>query len=425
MSDSTLQFCVFHAVREVSARSRVLVACSGGIDSTVLLHLVSRYLEKSRIVAVHVNHGLHSAADEWERFCQRTALRFGVAFSSMRVAVQVLRGASPEEEARDARYSALQGLLREGDVLMTAHNGDDQAETVLLQLLRGSGPEGLAAMPRRKPFGAGSLMRPLLNVPRSEIELYSRRFVLGYIDDPANDDPGYDRNYIRQRIGPLLGARWPSWRKGLARAASHQSEARALLRRMAEQLCYNCRNEDGTLSVERCLELDDADKKAVLRYWIRQAKLPVPSAGQLQQVVAVLLSGDVRSGALVHWPGAEICHYRGKLYVMAPREPSPGPLPGQDSLRWVRGTDLVLPQTGARLSWRLLCERAPQLVGADSLTVCLRRGGERFRFGHFHKSLKKVFQELGVPPWERGRVPLIYLDGELRLVWWGIGGSSR
>ena len=234
MPEDALQRCVREAACAADA-NRIWVAFSGGIDSTVLLHLASGCFSRDRVFAVHVNHGLHPDAHEWERFCRHTAARLGVVFHSLRVRVQVRGGGGVEAAARDARYVALKPLLSMGDVLMTAHHGEDQAETVLLQMLRGGGLEGLAAMPKRMRFGAGSILRPLLEVPHRQIKLFARRFKVQYMDDPANDDPGYDRNYLRQEILPLLSVRWPAWQKTLSRVARHQAEACDLIRQLAEQ----------------------------------------------------------------------------------------------------------------------------------------------------------------------------------------------
>ncbi len=403
-------------VDEFAAR-RVLVAYSGGVDSTMLLHCTAQCLAQGQIelVAVHVHHGLNVAADRWERFCRRTATQYGAAFHSLRVNAAARGGRSPEEAARSARYAALKALTQNGDVLMTAHHRDDQAETLLLQLLRGGGPEGLAAMPARVCFGGGHIARPLLDTPRAQIERYVRDYGLEWLDDPANDDPRYDRNYIRQRLAPVLCERWPAWRDTFARAARHQGEACELIEELARRQYRRCRDAGNTLSVGRCAELPDAERKAVLRYWIRRSGLPAPSEKQLLHLIAVLLSGAACAGALVCWPGAEVRHYRGRLYAMAPR----APLVDKSTRRWPCGTDLELPEINATLTWRQLLERAPELGDVSSLTVRLRRGGERCAFagGRFHKHLKKVFQERGVPPWERDRVPLIYVGDELRVVW--------
>lgn len=409
-----MQSCV-HRAASAAGANRVWIAVSGGIDSTVLLHLASGCFSGARIVAVHVNHGLHPDAGEWERFCQRVAARLGVAFRSLRVQVEGGRGV--EAAARDARYAALKPLLFPGDVLMTAHHSEDQAETVLLQMLRGGGPAGLAAMPQRMRFGAGSLLRPLLEVPRRQIELFAQRFNIEYMDDPDNDDPGRDRNYLRHQVAPQLSARWPAWQKTLSRVARHQAEACDLIRQLAEQRYRDCRRTDGTLSVECCRRLDDAEKKMVLRYWIQRARLPTPSEKQLAQLVGTFLSRQVGPGALVAWPGAEVRYYRGGLYALPPRVASDASLRGEHALRWAGGTDLALPELGVKLTWKQLRVRAPGLADAEFLSVRLRCGGERYAYPGFHKKLKKVFQELGVPPWERDRIPLIYLDEELRLVW--------
>ncbi len=458
---------------EFAAR-RLLIAYSGGVDSTVLLHMASQCPARARteLVAVHVNHGLHADAGEWERFCRRTAKRLGVACRCLRVdaaarrsearskqaeraaenhsllegepggrspagegkyqrrcgraaadggpaphfsLASAARKRSPEEAARDARYAALKTLVQSGDLLMTAHHRDDQAETVLLQLLRGGGPAGLAGMPACARFGAGRIVRPLLGATRAQLERYARDHRLEWLDDPANDDLRYDRNYVRRRLAPVLCERWPGWRETLARAARHQAEARALIGRVARRGYLHCRDAGGTLSVARCLELHDAEKKAVLRHWLERAGLPTPSEKQLLHLSGVLVSGDAGPGALARWPGAEVRHYRGKLYAMTPLAPPAA----AGARRWRCGTDLDLPEINAKLTWRQLRERAPELTEAAALTVRLRRGGEKCAYagGRFHKRLKKVFQELGVPPWERDRVPLVYLGDELRVVW--------
>ncbi len=421
---SPLHESIVQLLRGLKPR-RVLIAYSGGADSTALLHSalhcsLHRPLHRPatggvEIVAVHVNHGLDPAADRWERFCRRQAASFGAGFQALQVHAASRGGDSPEEAARTARYAALRAVVQSGDVLMTAHHRDDQAETLLLQLLRGGGPEGLAGMPACAHFGAGRIARPFLGATRAQLRRYVREHNLEWLDDPMNEDLRYDRGYLRRALSPVLLERWPAWRETLSRAARHQADARELIRRFARQRCRDCLVAGGALSVGRCLALDDVERKAVLRHWIQRAGLPTPSEKQLLNLIAVMLSGDVRSGAAAGWPGTEVRHYRGRLYAMTPLAPPVA----RGAWRWSCGADLELPEISTKLTWRELTERAPDLGGAPSLTVRLRRGGEKCAFGggRFHKPLKKVFQELGVPPWERNRVPLVYLGDELRVVW--------
>lgn len=315
--------CIEQLADRLSAR-RVLVAYSGGVDSAVLLHaaLHSQLKGKIDITAVHVHHGLNLAADEWAQFCENMAGRWGAAFRVLRVDAAPRGRRSPEEAARRARYTALKELMRGGDVLMTAHQRDDQAETVLLQLLRGSGPAGLAGMPGCMSFGSGHLARPLLDVTREEIERYAREQRLEWIEDPMNDEPRLDRNYLRRQLAPVLRKRWPGWRETLARVARHQGEAHELILQVARERYARCRDDDDTLSVKRCLALPAVERKAVVRYWIEQCKLPTPSERQLRNLIAAVLSDDARSGAQAHWPGGEIRHYRGRLYATAPAAPT-------------------------------------------------------------------------------------------------------
>ena len=395
---------------------RVLVAFSGGLDSTVLLHAAARCLARNEVelLAAHVNHGLNADAGRWERFCRRAARRFGAGFLARRVCVDV-RGRSPEEAARAARYAALETLVREDEVLLAAHHRDDQAETVLLQLLRGAGPGGLAGMPACARFGGGYLARPLLDTPRARIERYARTHGLEWLDDPANDDLAYTRNYVRKRLAPVLRERWPAWPDTLSRAARHQAEASELIGQIARERYPRCRGAGETLSASACRALSVAEQKAVLRYWVRRHGLPVPPEGQLLRLIGALLGGGARAGAMVCWRGAEVRHYRGFLYAMKPLKR----LTDRGAWDWLRGTELELPEISTTLTWRVLAERAPALRDAPLLSVRLRRGGEKCAYsgGRFHKHLRKVFQESGVPPWQRDRVPLIYLGDELRLVW--------
>ena len=397
----------------------MVLAWSGGCDSTVLLHLLQRF-ERPPVVAllaVHINHGLHDEADAWERHCRQQARELGVEMTAMKVQARAARGASPEAAARRARYDALCRFAGSGTLLLTAHHRDDQAETVLLQLMRGAGPAGLSAMPECASFGGGWLARPMLSFPRAAIRDYAVRRRLRWVEDTGNEDVRYDRNYLRHRVVPLLRARWPEWEATTARAARHQSEACGLLDAEAARLLARCSTPGGrTLLVKACSALSAARQKLVLRCWLQTCGLRTPGERQLEYLRDALISSRPRSGSVIAWPGSEIGFYRDRLYARA-RAPAVSPM----ERAWPCGADLELPELKRTLRWRELLRQAPALGDAARLHVGFRRGGERCarRNGDdcFHQDLKKIFQARGVPPWERNRVPLVHADGRLRLVW--------
>ncbi len=392
------------------------VAYSGGLDSHVLLHALAAVrgeLGDTRLAAVHVHHGLHADADLWTEHCTAVCGALGVPLTVLRVDARAGAGESPEASARAARYRALEQLLGAGDVLLTAHHLDDQAETLLLQLLRGSGPHGLAAMPQSSALGAARHGRPLLDVPREALRRYARGEGLSWVEDSSNAELHFDRNYLRHEILPRLAARWPSARETLARSAAHCAEAASLLDELAA-LDLQAVLGDGPdrLAVPRLLALSSARRRNVLRIWLRGLGLPLPSQAQLAQVEQAL-AADWDAEPCVHWSGAEVRRYRDQLYAMAP-------LPAHDSgaeIEWDLEAPLELPALGGRL-------RATRVQGQGvhasrgRVTVRFRAGGERCRpLGrHETHALKKLFQEAGVPPWQRERIPLIFIGGELAAV---------
>lgn len=402
-------------------RARVVVAFSGGLDSTVLLQLATKSLPAGRVRAVHVHHGLSDNADDWARWCRARAEEVGVDFRLVRVDARA-RGRSPEDAARRARYAALRRQINDGEFLLTAHHGDDQALTVLLQLLRGAGPRGLAGMPERAPFGRGVLMRPLLAVSRRDIETYARAHALQWVEDDGNASSRYDRNYLRLHLAPVLQARWPQWSATLARAAGHQADAAALLAEAAAEDFAACRALDETppvLSRPQLARLAPPRRRLVLRHWLDVAGLRMASAATLERIEHAL-DGAMHGGTVAAWLDDDLhCAvklYRDFLYLSV----------GEDAATprdrpWPAGDDLDLPDLGTRLSWRELLEQAPALKGDKHLSVRFRKGGERCLrrslSGAFHQELKKIFQQHGCPPWRRARVPLVYSGDTLRLVW--------
>lgn len=410
---------VLPALERLPGVRRYRVAYSGGLDSTVLLHAMAalRPRFEAALCAVHVNHGLQPAAAEWVHQCQEACEALGVPFSGLGVDARPRDGESPEAAARRARYDALRALMEAGDCLLTAHHQDDQAETVLLQLLRGSGVTGLAAMPPMTPFAAGWHARPLLDLTRDQLRAYAVAHGLRWIDDPSNFDTGLRRNYLRHEIMPRLKQKWPAVARTLSRSAAHNAETARLLDEIgAEDLPAVAGPRAATLSIDALMQLSPERLNNVLRYWLRTLGLPLPSTAHLDRLHEDILKAAQDSAPLLAWPGAEVRRYRSLLYAMWPL---PEHDPGQ-VIAWDLAAPLDLPSCGGRLDARHVAGHGLQrvLLKGKNVTVRFRRGGEHCRpagRSHTHE-LRKLLQESAVPPWLRERVPLLYVGEELAAV---------
>ncbi len=391
------------------------VAYSGGIDSHVLLFLLARIRDQlpGELIAVYVDHGIQQQSGDWEIHCRATCAELGVRFQSIRVEGRSRRGESPEAAARAARYRGLAAGLPRDAILLTAQHRDDQAETLLLQLFRGAGVRGLASMPEQMPFGQGRLVRPLLSSSRQEIVACARQHRLHWVEDPSNTELHYDRNFVRRQLLPQLLERWPSIAVTLSRAASHQAdqlELAAVVATQDHQLCLD--RHPLRLKLDQTRLLSAARQRNLLRFWIEHNGYPLPSSAVVERILQETLHCRSDASPLVHWPGAEIRRYRNSLYLMAP-------LPSHDAAQiipWKPDAALQLKHAGGELTSSgkpgegLIVE-----ASAAELSIRFRQGGERLQpagRGQRH-ALKKLLQEWQVPPWERSRIPLIYIGGTL------------
>ncbi len=383
-------------------RGRVWVACSGGGDSLALLHALVA-VGTPRLRVVHVHHGLQAAADGWVRQLRRWCREFAVPLSVRRVSIAADDPEGPEAAARRARYAVMAALLRPGDLLVTAHHREDQAETVLLRALRGTGIGGLAAMRALQPLGAGQLWRPLLNTPKAELQRYLAAQGLSGIDDPHNHDPRYARSYLRETVWPTLAAHWPQAAASLNRLAAHASDAEQILQQIAASDAVALQRNGG-LSVEGLLALDHARRRNLLHHqWMQLGALP-PAAAVLERLEREVLQARSDAQPCLRVGDLELRRYRDTLYLM----PALPALPADVVLEWpATRRKLQLPPGCGRLR----APRAPPLA----LTVRFARGGERLRpAGSRHtRTLKQLCQEAGVPVWVRQRMPLLYERAEL------------
>lgn len=408
----------------------VAIALSGGRDSAVLLHACAAWRDTgahARLVALHVHHGLQADADVWECACERMAEAAGVAFHARRVRVAVDAGHGVEEAAREARYAALGALCAESgaSVLLTAHHQDDQAETVLLQLMRGAGLDGLAAMPMARA-GAVTLLRPWIDVPRSEIELYAHTHALTWVEDPSNSDARYARNALRPLLSGMA-SHFPAYREALSRSAAHLADAAALIDEIAQADLTQVASADG-LAVAALIALSAPRQRAVLRAWLAEAGMRALSTRRLDDLRVQLTEARDDGALCIELPTGQVRRYRGVAWVEAGADDASAQVaiaigaiqfdPARLADQRVNvdawgGALLFSPVTSDGIAAQTL--RAP-------LSLSPRRGGERIvlRLGGPSRALKQAYQEAGIPAWERRRLPLLYA-GETLVFAAGLG----
>jgi tRNA(Ile)-lysidine synthase len=441
------------------------VAFSGGVDSTALLAALAakgRGMRRSaslRLRALHVDHGLRAASKQWASHCRALASELHVPLKVLTTKVERPRGTSLEAAARDARYRLLAEALHPGEILLTAHHNDDQLETVLLQLLRGSGLPGIAAMPAVAPFASGMLARPLLSRSRAELETWVRSQGLTWVEDDTNADDGLDRNYLRLRVLPLIRDRWPGSAAAVARSARHAAEAQSLLDTLA-RADVDRASYGESLSIKSLRALPADRLRNALRFWITRAGYLAPDTKRLDEITGPLLDARPDANPFVEWgegEGSARAQRHGDLLSLTPRmsptrssrasvphdpkgrtdlpagdfltDSPPGiPSLAARSRSVVPAGDFLTDRSVVVWSWHdsLVCdlpynlgklelepdERGPLDLDAlpHPLTIRWRRGGERLspRRGGPRRALKNLLQESRVPVAERARLPLLF-----------------
>jgi tRNA(Ile)-lysidine synthase len=386
----------------------ILVALSGGLDSTTLLHALarSRAARERGLRAVHVDHRLHPDSAKWSQRCAELALQLDVPLQTCEVEVARAPGLGLEATARRARYAAIEAMLGEREILALGHHRDDQAETVLLKLLRGAGPEGLGAMRRLRRFGHGHAWRPLLALPRASLRGYAEKHRLVWIEDPSNADTSLDRNFLRMEILPRIMRRWPEAEASIAQSATWARAAADYIDDEAEAALATLQGLDpATMRFREWLALPDALRDPVLRRWLRSIGLPEPTQFQVAELVRQLGEAAEDKQPCVRWPGVEVRRYRELLHALPPLQ-----LPPLDWSAEFTGAPLALPAEAGTLQLVALALDAPAPLLDTPATVRFRRGGESLRVqgGAHTRELRDLLQEAGVPPWQRSRMPLVF-----------------
>lgn len=397
--------------------SHYCVAYSGGMDSHVLLLLMSQLKQADpalQLRAVHVNHGLQADSERWAEHAQAVCKELGIELD-VRLAVVDDPSEGPEAAARKARYAEFADILRPGEHLLLAQHAEDQAETFLLQALRGSGLDGLSGIPRKRRFSVGHMGRPLLACSRESLNVVAIDHDLTWIEDPSNSDDKFDRNFLRLNVMPLLKERWPAYAQTLGRSALRSAAASQTLLGLAQQDLAAVRIEDTSqLSIAGLNSLPKERAFTVLRLFVRQRDLRMPRLQDLMQVMGNLVDARSDSNGIVNVRDYVFRRHKDSLYVL-PQQEETKPFHYTWDFPYV---PLTIIETGLTLTKALCLEHGVKLPVEGTVIVKSRAGGELLKMGEpaFHKSVKKILQESSLPPWVRDTIPLIYSDGRLAAI---------
>jgi tRNA(Ile)-lysidine synthase len=395
------------------AHSSILIGLSGGVDSVVLLHVLHTLAKRFswRLSAVHVHHGISPHADAWAAFCADLCTDHHIPVHIEKVDITPLRTQGIEAAARQLRHAAF--ASQPSDFVALAHHADDQAETLLLQLLRGAGVRGASSMPVISELtGLPRLIRPLLRFSRREILDYAAAHELQWIEDESNADDNYPRNFLRHRVLPLLGEKFPAYRDTLARSAQHFAEASGLLDELAEQDAAQA-IEGETLDLAALQALSPPRAKNLLRYFLHGCGAPMPQTVQLDDMLQQLCYARQDARVCIDYSGWQVRRYHGRIYALRALDEFDSNL----VLPWHGEAELAWPALNARLQFK-----SSQAIGINlaklhraPVTIRLRQGGETLR-PHLNattRTVKNLLQENHVPPWQRQRMPLLYCGTDL------------
>ncbi|WP_343554338.1 tRNA lysidine(34) synthetase TilS [Pantoea sp.] len=401
-----------HLASLLTPDARLVLAFSGGLDSTVLLHQLVSWQQQHpqlRVRALHVHHGLSPNADNWALHCQHICQQWQIPCEVLYVQVDG-RSSGIEAAAREARYHALFQQLQPGEHLLTAQHLDDQCETLLLALKRGSGPAGLAAMPQQRTVGDHQHLRPLLEISRQQLEAYADEHQLRWIEDESNADSRYDRNFLRQQILPVLQQRWPHFSAASARSAALCGEQEQLLDELLAEQLMQLIDAQGALHFPPLITMSETRRNALLRRWIAQQGGAMPAREALKRITKEVINSREDAKPCLRFGNFELRRYRQQLFWLRPQislsqhsltwQNRTQPLCLPDNLGWLHASgdiaELRHPQPDETVTIRFQAQGHHHLVG--------RAGG---------REMKKLWHELGIAPWRRERIPLIYFDQTL------------
>lgn len=417
-----------------------IIAYSGGLDSTVLLHACAKireYFPKQNFSAIHINHGLSPNADSWQAQCLAFSETHKIQLACFKANAIPGKGESPEDAARKARYQILKKQIKRNVVLLTAHHQDDQAETVLLQLFRGAGVQGLSAMPFCTRFSEGYLARPLLQFSRAELKEYAELEKLIWVEDESNSNTHFSRNFMRHDVLPIIKRKYPSINSILARTAENAAYTHEINNELAALDLKNILLSKDSLAISKLLALSDARRNNVLRYFLQQRGYFMPHAIHLKQLQQTILQAKPDANPVLKWRDVEVRRYQDQLYIakenyfvglheainvnLYPEVKTEINLPnelGTIIFSITAQTDTVMHCTVTTNLSFITTQQEIVLLHAAKIIIQFRAGGEKIRPQNRKETheLKKLFQEWSVPTWQRQQIPLLYANEELAAV---------
>jgi tRNA(Ile)-lysidine synthase len=405
-----IEQAISDAIKEQKPTTTWIVAYSGGVDSHVLLHQLSlaAAAQQISVKAIHVNHGLHPDADQWTSHCLQECQKINIPLQVHSININRQPQQSLEAVARKERYAILQNAINKNCILVTGHHLDDQAETLLLQLFRGSGVKGLASMPTRQSFGDGLHIRPLLQATRDSIYQYANKHHLNYIHDDSNDDTKFTRNYIRHQVMPILKKQWPSISSSICRSSRHCADADQLLTTYAAETIKKL--SSSTIDITAMNNLTTKQQQNILRQWISANQYQPPTTKQLQQIQGMISTPNEKQPE-VQLKNYEIRRHKKQLYILKPLQ---NHNPSQ-VISWNMTHDLTLTHGLGTLNKKHILNNIPSSTDKNKITVRFRQGGERWKKSNqtITHCVKNLMQEENIEPWLRDRIPLIYEDSTL------------
>ena len=386
---------------------RILIGYSGGMDSSVLLHAAAEVFPKKPILAIHINHQIHQDSDQWEAHCKDVAEELSVSFMSEKITISGDSGI--EEQARGARYALFENCIEPNDILLTAHHADDQIETFLFRLFRGSGFKGLAAMPMVRPLGQGQLLRPLLKYSKQELKNIALQAELDWIEDSSNTDVQFDRNHIRNEIYPKILDRWQAADKQILSVVEQFGEADELFSDIADLDLEGCderaESVGHSLDIALLTKLSRVRQDNLLRRFVYKHGGSQPKGQTLDLLRSELLEAAIEAQPLLRRGRIEMRRFNGRLYLL-PKLPESEFVDGFEA-EWPAGEQCL------KLAGLWGIRRLDHLD--QDFRVTNRKGGERAKpIGREHsQTLKKLLLEYKVEPWLRDWLPVVYSGNDI------------
>lgn len=402
---------------ELSAFKKLYIGYSGGVDSTVLLHSLATHPKlKAKTHAVHINHQLQNEANDWQRHCESVCQKLAIPLQCFQVTIDKDNDQSLEERARDMRHLCFSSLIKSDEALVLGHHQQDQVETLLLRLLKGSSPEGLQCMKTVSRFQHYTILRPLLNTTKAELITYATHHGLYWVEDMSNQDLRFDRNYIRYQLLPNLRKRFPGLDNCLTRTTHLCQEQHKIVEDLIDEYYPLCLDAEKRLNIDTLQTYSKPTQIQIVRRWIKSHHIPYPNKKKLDTLFKTFFSAAIDKHPSLTWQQYKITRYKNHLILSMASINQLSNMPC--AIKWEDiNTSLALPFDNMHLQLTPTKDKPTLYISPNSrVEVRFRQGGEAIYLHRHTRQLKKLFQQWSVPPWLRKEIPLIYIDGELAVV---------